>query len=265
MVIADNINDYPILENLIGFHHWLENKVSDVYNNITVTETHTISGFVHVAFTHNFLACYNILLALERNLIHPVRALKRNVLESTVKMNYIAYFPNDTWLILFRDHLAGTREKADQRSKLAELQTISYFPNKTLSCLLKKTERKYHFKWFVKQVYSETTTQSMFSVHQAMSHSAHSSLLRQQQNYEKQSVSLEIADLKMLLFYNILAEVEGHRHMLSQNIFPYNETKKFLDKILIQIHTNKKMPSLFPDHPAIVSKVCIHPPEKPWE
>ena len=265
MVIADNINDYPILENLIGFHHWLETKVGEAYNKITATEPYKISSFVHVAFTHNFLACYNILLALERNLIHPVRALKRNVLESIVKMNYIAYFPNDTWLILFHDHLDGTREEEDKKRKLTELQTIPYFCNKTLSCLLKKTDRKYYFKWFVKQVYNETTAQSMFRVHHAMSHSVHSSLLRLQQNYEKPTVSLEIADLKMLLFYNILAEVEGHRHMLSQNIFPYNETKKFLDKILIQIHTNKKMPSLFPDHPAIVSKVCIHPPGKPWE
>ena len=264
-MIADNINDYPILDNLLGFHRWLENKVGGIYNNIACTELHKISGFVHVTFAHNFFACYNILLALERNLIHPVRALKRNVLESIVTMNYMAYFPNDTWLILFRDHISGTREKVERRHKLNELQHISYFHNKTLCYLLKKTERKYYFKWLVKKVYRESTAQSMFNVHQAMSHSAHASLLRPQKNYEKQAVSLEISDLKLLLFYNILAEVEGHRHMLSQNIFPYSETKKFIDKMLIQIRTNGGIPSLFPDHPNIVSKVCIHPPGQPWE
>ena len=180
-------------------------------------------------------------------------------------MNYLAFFPENTWMILLCDRLSGTRDNTDKKQIFAELQRLPQFENKNLDDMYKKTEKKYYFKWFVGKIYNEPTARSMHVLYRHTSHSSHPSLIRPHNNYEPQITASEILDLKLLLFYNILAEVEGHRHMIEQKKFPINETKTFIDEILPQIHTNGMMTSFFPDHPNIVSKVLIHPPNKPWE
>ena len=263
-IIDDNKNDHSIVHNLLGYHYWLQHKVADVYNDGDISEPYKKSSFVHAMFTHNFLACYSILIELERNLIHSARASKRNVLESIVKMNYLAFFPKDVWFVLFGDHMSGVRGEQLQNIKFNELQHISYFQNAKLDVLLQKTYRKYHFKWFVNRIYDKPTADAMFGVHREMSHSAHPSLLRPQQDFNPQIISYEIYDLAILLFYNILAEVEGHKHMISENEFPSDVTRKFIDEMLELLNRNKTFPSLFPDHSSIASKVLIHPPGHPW-
>lgn len=105
----------------------------------------------------------------------------------------------------------------------------------------------------------------MRKVHRQMNHVSHPSWIYPHTNYESQTTVLEISELKLLLFYNILAEVQGHKHMMEQNKFPMNETADFIGKILPKIHTENGMVLLFPDHSDIASKVCIYPPSKPWE
>ena len=253
--IEDNINDYPVIENLLGFHYWLQDQVGKIYNDMDDPARFASSGFVHVMFSHNFLSFYAIFLALEKSLLHQARALTRNVIESIPKMNYMGFFPEEAPYILFRDYMQernkGKIEKEFDafKSQISpDFQTIDR--NKAL-----KSIQRYSFRWFSERVYKQSTFDSMYETYRQLSTDVHPSSRRLQNNYEKEQTTLEITALKFLLFYNILAEVEGHGAMIRNNLFPYRDTCKFLEKMEGMLSRDGQMQLWIPDNPNILSKV----------
>ena len=63
----------------------------------------------------------------------------------------------------------------------------------------------------------------------------------------------------------MIAEIEGHKGMIKANLFPFKESREFMEKMRAILVKDGKLPSLFPDHPDIIEKVMIHPPGSPWE
>ena len=264
--IKDNIADYPILENLFGFHYWLQDEVACIHNSPGYNNVLDSSTFVHATFTHNFFTSYSIFLALERNLLHTSISLKRTILESIVKMNYLAFFPADIDDVLFHEVIHGIRDEKEKKLELEAFKrkTAPQFKNLDIDQTLQRIKSKYSFKWFLEQIYDDQTIKSMKNAYRQWSGSTHASLLRFQSNYNKQITASEIHYLQIFLFYNILAEVEGHQNMIP-NQFPYVQTKEFIDKMTTILNKKGGLPLLFPDNPTIASKVIIHPPGKPWE
>ena len=267
-VIEDNTDAYSVLENLIGFHYWLHDEVASIYNDPNYYSQFVTGKFVHLEFGHNFLSLYSAFVALEHNLLHSAISLKRNVLESIVKMNYLAFFPSNICDVLFHDVINGLREESDKKQKLNSFVSHtkpSFCQTLTTDKILSNIKNKYYFKWLSKQIYAKQTTNSINSMYNKWSPSVHSSLLRPQTNYDKETTASELYDLQLLLFFNILAEVEGHGDMIKKDLFPYHKSKQFIDSILPLLRQNGRMISFFPDHPDIASKVYIHPPGAPWK
>ena len=86
---------------------------------------------------------------------------------------------------------------------------------------------------------------------------------------EKETFEANTGDLfefiELLSFFNILAELNGHKAMMDKKMFPYAETFDFAEKMRTKLVKDGKMGSLFPDHPDVVKKVLIHPPGFPWK
>ena len=72
--IKDQIYHYPIIEDLLGFHYWLDKKLGPIYNDTKSYDIEHISeAFTHISFSHNILSFYTTLLTLERNLLHQTK------------------------------------------------------------------------------------------------------------------------------------------------------------------------------------------------
>ena len=76
---------------------------------------------------------------------------------------------------------------------------------------------------------------------------------------------MKINRLKLLLYYNIAAEIEGQKRITANNAFTRNKSIVFADRMARQISQNGNIDSLFPDHPDIIPKFDCHPSGPPWE
>ena len=267
--IKDQIHHYPIIEDLFGFHYWLDNKLGPIYNETKdYAEKHISEAFTHITFSHNLLSFYTILLTLERNLLHQTKTHLRIILESIPKMNYLAFYPEEINDIIIKDRISGIRDLEEKKSELEKFKietNVPHFQNFDSDELLQRIKGKYIFNWFLDNVYSDETKKSMKISYKDLSNSTHSSLIRQQFAYDKQFTEKILKDVELFLFYNLLAEIEGHKEMIRSKLFPIKESLEFMEKMRAVLVTDGKLPSLFPDHPDIISKVMIHPPGSPWE
>jgi len=265
--IKDQIYHYPIIEDLLGFYYWLDEKVGPIYNDTQSYDIEHISeAFTHISFSHNILSFYTIFLTLERNLLHQTKTHMRTILESIPKMNYLAFYPDNINDIIIRDRISGIRNTEDKKNELEKFKTetqISIFKNFNSDEVLERIKGKYYFNWYLDQIYADHTKKPMNILYHDLSNSIHSSLLRPQIKYDKELTDKVLRDVELLLFYNLLAEVEGHKRMISANLFPIKESTEFLEKMRAILVTDGKLPSLFPDHPDILSRVMIHPPGSP--
>lgn len=267
--IKDNIHHYPITEDLLGFHYWLDDKVGPIYNEMTGYDVQHISeAFIHITFSHNILSFYMIFLALERNLVHQAKTHMRTILESIPKMCYLAFYPSDINDIIIKDRISGIRNLEEKKNELEKFKTetrLPVFKNFNSDEVLEKIKGKYFFKWYLDQVYADQTKKSMNVLYRDLSNSVHSSFIRPQIKYDKQITEQGLVDVELLLFYNLVAEIEGHKGMIKAKLFPLKESMEFMEKMRAVLVKDGKLPSLFPDHPDIISKVMIHPPGSPWE
>src|SRR5438445_13455029 len=68
--IEDHIQHYEIIEELIGFQNWLNNKVADIYNADTEYAKQNFSeASIHGLFSLNLLSLYSAFMTVQRNLV----------------------------------------------------------------------------------------------------------------------------------------------------------------------------------------------------
>lgn len=267
--IADQINHYKIIEDLLGFHYWLYNKISPIYNQVPdYGIRHKSELFTDGAFSQNFLSLYTIFLTIERNLLHTARANMRTVLESIPKIFYLSFYPNEADSIFIHDILHGIRDENEKIRKLEKFKSdtkLDSFKRLNSNEIIEQIKGKYYFKWFVKEVYNEQTGQAVNNIYSSMSESTHPSFTQSQIQYDKERIDKMLRDTELLLFYNLVAEIEGHSNMIETNLFPFQESWTFMEKMRSMLVQEGRLVSLFPDHRDIVSRVRVHPPGSPWE
>ncbi|CAD6368619.1 hypothetical protein NMT12_120107 [metagenome] len=267
--IKDNIHHYPIVEDLLGFHYWLDEKVAPIYNKTEdYDKQHMSEAFIHISFSHNILSFYTIFLTLEKSLIHQLNSHMRTVLESIPKMCYLSFYPDDVNDIIIKDRISGINDDEKKRNELDKFKTESSFPafqNFNSDEAINRIKGKYYFKWFLDKVYNEETKKAFSTLYHHLSNSTHSSFMRHQIQYDKELTNKIFEDVELLLFYNLVAEIEGHKRMINSKLFPIKESMVFMEKMRALLVKDGKLASLFPDHPDILSKVMIHPPGYPWE
>lgn len=267
--INDQIHHYPIIEDLLGFNYWLYNKTGTTYNELSGYGTQHLSElFTTVTFSQNFLSLYTIFLTIERNLFHTARASMRTVLESLPKIFYLAFYPNEANYVFLHDIIHGIRTENEKIKKLEEFKSdtqLDIFKQFNSNELIEQIKGKYYFKWFVERVYNEQTKQAVNNIHSNLSGSTHPSFTKPQIQYDEKRINKMLRDTELLLFYNIVAEIEGHSNMIESNLFPLQESVTFMEKMRSVLVQEGRLASLFPDHPDIASRVRFHPPGSPWE
>lgn len=267
--IKNHIVHYPIIEDLLGFHCYLYNNITSVYNQSTDYDAqHLHEVFTGVTFSHNLLSLFTTLLTVERNLFHQARTNMRIVLESIPKIFYLSFYPDELDCMIIHDLIAGIRTEKEKIEKIEEFKAntnFSPFKNINSDEIIDKCKGKYNFKWIVKNIYTQKNTQTLNNLHSSMSTSTHSSFIKSQMPYDRKSTDKMFQDLALLLFYNLIAVMAGHKDMIEAGLFPFSKSKVFVEKMRSMLVQDGRLPFLFPDHPEIVSKVNIHPPGSPWE
>ena len=268
-IIKDHISHYPVIEDLIGFHYWLNDKVAQIYEkDPDYAKQHVTELFIHTTFSHNVLSFYTIFSALEQNMIQQSKMIIRNIIESIPKIFYLSFYPNDFTNIVSRDVILWVKSPEERETRLKEFYDttkLDVFRDIDPKRVIEYVERKYYFKWFTERVYDEATTQSMEKLHRDLSQSTHSNFMKPQPKYDKETTHKMLRDMEILLFYNLVAEIEGHKEMIKAGQFPMQESNAFLERIRAALVTNGELANLFPNHPDIASKVFVHPPGPPWD
>ncbi len=267
--IQDHLHHHQIIEDLLGFQFWLNNKVADVYNaDMEYSKNHMSAAFVHGLFSLNLLSLYASFMTSQQNLLHQTVTNLRTIYESIPKMYYISFFPNEIRDILLKDQIVGKSDE-DAINSLKSNKTLDFFENKELGDLkifVKELGHKYYFKWFVRKIYSESQIKQLESTFGLLSISSHSSVARKQyaSGYEKEETGDIFELIELLSFFNILAQANGHKEMMDERKYPIAELTEFVEKIRGVLAKDGKMSSLFPDHPEIINKLIISPPRAPW-
>ena len=265
-VIKDHIQHYEDLKNLFGFHYWLQDNVATLLDSVKDPIKFASEAFIHTTFQQNFLTASDVQSALEKDHISSARMMLRVILESIPKMYYVCFFPNEAAQIMCADYVSGCR-------KLAREKKVKYFvgsvwkghPRIDANKMLGDINDKYYFQWYLKKIYVAKTREAMIELHSELNTSAHPSLVRPLPEYNKENTANEINRLKLLLYYNIAAEIEGQKHITANDAFTRNKSIVFADKMARQISQNGNIDSLFPDHPDIIPKFDCHPSGPPWE
>lgn len=267
--IKNHIEHYPIIEDLLGFHCWLFNEMSSIYNQPTDYDAnHLHEVFTDATFSHNLLSLFTTFLTIERNLFHQARANMRTVLESIPKIFYLSFYPNEIDYMIIHDLISGIRNDKEKIEKIKEFKSHTNFPpfkNINPDEIIEKCKNRYNFKCLVKKIYTTKNVQVINNLYSSMSTSTHSSFIKSYRPYDKKSHDKTLRDLELLLFYNLIATISGHKDMIEAGLFPFNESKAFMEKMRSILTQDGRLPFLFPDHPDIASRVNIHPPGPPWE
>lgn len=267
--IEDHIHHYEIIEEMIGFQYWLNEKVATIYNSdMEYSKNHIADAMIHHLFSHNLMSLYASFLSSQQNLLHQTIPNLRTVYESIPKMYYISFFPSEIKNIILKDHIEGNDDKKAIKY-LKSKNALTIFESNEINNptkLIEPVKRKYHFKWFTRKIYSKVQINQMTSTYGLLSTSSHSSTVRRQQvkGYSKKDTGDTFEFIELLSFFNILTELNGHKTMIKEEKIPGIEIMNFAEKMRAKLIKDGKMGSLFPDRPDIVKKVMIHPPGPPW-
>lgn len=268
--IENHLQHYEIIEEMIGFQYWLHETIAPVYNSdMEYSKNHIADALIHQLFYHNFLSLHAAFLTTQQSLLHQSVSNLRTVYESIPKMYYASFFPSEIKYMILKDHMEGRDDtKAikylqSERAKYVFKQTDLDNP----ASLIKYVEDKYFFKWFNRKIYTEDQSNKAKSAYSLLSISSHGSLMRHQLPEEdtKAHTSDLFEFIELLSFFNILAELNGHKVMIEKKLIPYQEIFDFVEKMRTKLVKDGKMGSLFPDHPDVAKKVLIHPPSIPWD
>lgn len=268
--IEDHIQHYEIIEELIGFQNWLNNKVADIYNADTEYAKQNFSeASILGLFSLNLLSLYSAFMTIQQNLVHQTIANIRTVYESIPKMYYMSFFPDECGKVILSEYISGKKDEdaikiltSSSVSEIYEIYNIAYSEE-----LLNQLRDKYHFNWFLKKIYSTDQISRINSTYSLFNTSSHSTITRmgKLQPYSKENTGDIFELMEFLSFFNIASCVNGQRKMIEIKKFPFIETARFVEKIRSKLVKDGMMRSLFPDNPEVSKNLIISPPGSPWE
>ena len=244
-IIAENHrHHYPVLETLFGFHYWLHNLINPTYRELG-DEWLSGSQIIHVLFMNNFSVAYGVLQAFESNSLIAISPLLRNILDTVVKMEYLASNPDERNNMIYADAVAGIK-KQNRRKVIAEVRDDYTEEECDEQVILDRINGGYHFKWYIEKLdrgpnqdvgaykhFSQLTHSSMDKMYQQLawmhSHKSSNLLCSNISNYDYEILDTVPQHLESLLLFNILAELRGHENLIKRDNFPFSESMSFLE------------------------------------
>ena len=262
-IVKEHGCHYPTLEMLLGFHYWLHNQIDPAYRE-QKKEWYSAPRLIHVLFMNNFSVAHSVLQAFESNSLMVTGPLLRNMLETVVKMEYLASRPSELDNMIYADAVkgVGTEEKEEKTAEVhkdiaEEERCNSEEGCNCIQAILKQIKDRYSFKWYLQKLYpnqntplrkyynylSQLTHSNMNKMNQqvAWMHSHNSDTIPQHSkspnlfysdisNYKYEISDRVLRSLTWLLFCNITAELRGNKNMIAKGGFLY-EVMPFLDKL----------------------------------
>ena len=246
LIIKNHSCHYPALEMLLGFHYWLHNQIDPVYRK-QKKEWYSTPRLIHVLFMNNFSTAYSIFQAFESNSLMSTGPLLRSMLETVVKMEYLASYPDERDNMIYADAVTSMKNKEKEKAIVDVHKYISENEcNKQV--ILKQINGGYYFRWYLKKLYgdpnqdaglykyfSQLTHSSMDKMHQQLawmhSHKSSNLLCSDISNYDYEILDIIPRHLEVLLFRNIVAELNGNKNMTAEGKFPCVELISFLDEL----------------------------------
>ncbi|MGI0007353.1 MAG: hypothetical protein ACREAR_05085 [Nitrosotalea sp.] len=268
--IENHLPHYEIIEEMIGFQYWLHETIATLYNSdMEYSKNHVAEALIHELFYHNFLSLHAAFLTTEQSLMHQSVSNLRTIYESIPKMYYASFYPGEIKYMLLKDHMEGRDDTRAMKYLQSENAKLVFTQEELANPkhIINYIEDKYFFKWFNRKIYTDEQIGKSKSTYSLLSISSHGSLIRKQ--LDKELFEANTGDLfgfiELLSFFNILAELNGHKAMMAQNIISRQEIFDFMEKMRAKLVRDGKMGSLFPDHPDVAKQVMIHPPGSPWD
>ena len=168
-------------------------------------------------------------------------------METVVKMEYLASYPDERDNMIYADAVRSTKNKEKEKT-IADVHKYISEDECNEQVILKQINKKYHFKWYLKKLYgdpnhdagfykhfSQLTHSSMDKMHQQLawmhSHKSSNLLCSDISNYDYEILDIVPQHLEVLLFRNIVAELNGNKNMAAEGKFPYVELISFLDEL----------------------------------
>lgn len=237
---------YPALEILFGFHYWLHNQINSIHHE-QKDEWYSTPRIIHVLFMNNFSVAYSVLQAFESNSLTTTSPLLRNMLETIVKMEYLASYPDERDNMIYADAVTGVK-KTEKKNIIAEVSKDLTEEKCDEQAILKRINGKYHFRWYLEKLYgdpdhnagpykhfSQLTHSSMDKINQQLAwmHSRNISnlLCSDRSNYDYEILDTIPCHLELLLFRNIMAELRGNKKDITEDKFSHVELMSFLDEL----------------------------------
>ena len=255
--IHDHSDHCTAVESLLGFSYWLNERVTPIYNDSKHAESHKIGYFAHVTFTNNMVLCYSSLLSLERSLYGPCAATMRPVWESFPKIFYLSYNQEDLFPVLLKDQIPYTQNLKDKKRAVE-----NFLARHTVygECDIDETIaniKKYTRQYFLKSLYSKPTISNVNRIYSRLSNAVHANLGNHTYNYDKSTTDVAFLQLELMLFHNIIIEVECNLPNKRTPGFPYKESLEFLNGVWADMSRDKTL-LMLPDRPGLDNTAANH-------
>ena len=235
---------YPVLDTLFGFHYWFHNRINPTYHELG-DEWISVPQIIHVLFMNNFSVAYDALQAFESNSLISISPLLRNMLDTVVKMEYLASNPDELDNMIYADAVVRVK-KLERKNVIAEIRKDYTGEECDEQVILNRINNKYHFKWYLGELerisnqnvvvykhFSQLTHSGMGKMYQQLawmhSHKSSNLLCSDISNYDYGILDTIPQHLESLLLFNISAELRGHENLIKQDNFLFGESMSFLE------------------------------------
>lgn len=286
--IRDNIDDYPLLEKLLGFQRELNNALTPVYgkkiSNIPTPKNLNITDKMMTEMGATILCSFNIeyifqaIRPLENNAINVCANIIRPVYESIPKMFYLLHHPEDISIIMckedfdvwesqqkYYDFQNKEKELSKRKyfEKFLETDGKNYFEGKNIEItddFFSDFTHKFSNAWYRNQIYTNKSLKLQDTTYSSLSLSSHADILRSLMSREYDPVQSKqfMKILTDLSYFNLFLYTNASSEALNE-INELVDTVKFLKGIQQELKHHFAMTYLYPDIPEYVDNLIIHP------
>ncbi len=286
--ISDNIDDYPLLEKLLGFQYELNNslipvydkKISDIPNpkNLNITDKMMAEMGVTILCSFNIEHIFQAIRPLENNAIHVCANIIRPVYESIPKMFYLLRHPEDISIIMckedfdlwesqqkYYDFQNNKKELSNRKyfEKFLETDGKNYFEGKNIEItddFFSDFTHKFNNAWYRNQIYTNESLKLQDTTYGSLSLSSHADIIRSLLSREYDLVRSKqfMKILTDLSYFNLFLYINTSSEALNE-INELEDTMKFVQETQPELKHHLAMTYLYPDIPEYVDNLIIHP------
>lgn len=226
---------YPDLENMLGFQHYLHTEFAKFYfgsQHDKFAERYSGEVVADLYFHSNVLYLQTALHSLECDLIHPCSSHLRTVHEAIPKMYYMSLYSGEVWDILESETPRfGDKTFPDFISRMRAIDAgASPGPRNPESDADPKPRDLYWPGYFRRSLYEGDRKKAIDQMYDGLSSSVHPSTVQNLAgtSYNRDAVDLFFGFMKTLSYFNTAAYLEFAVDIL-HDILAEHETTKFLN------------------------------------